>query len=303
MPGNDIRGTQAGQALLRIQRRAAMPTLVLPALGAAAAVWRGQQAPWWAWAMCFALYAVSMLGITVGYHRLLTHRSFQAAGWVRGGLALMGCLAAEGPPAFWVATHRRHHQHAESDDDPHSPHAPSAGWRGLWHAHAGWMLTVLPADPLRYASDVLRDRPVAWAGRHYLLVVSLGLVLPAAVGGWMGGASGAFDGFIFGGLLRMFLVQHVTWSINSVCHRWGSQPYQVKDASRNHALLGVLALGEGWHNNHHAAAISARHGLHWWQIDLSWAFIRLLQALRLVSNVRVANLAELGRTTARKAST
>jgi stearoyl-CoA desaturase (delta-9 desaturase) len=163
------------------------------------------------------------------------------------------------------------------------------------------MLTVLPADPLRYAPDVLRDRPVAWVGRHYLRVVGAGLVLPAAVGGWMAGASGALDGLLFGGLLRMFLVQHVTWGINSVCHRWGSQPYQVKDASRNHALLGVLALGEGWHNNHHAAAISARHGLHWWQIDLSWAFIRLLQALRLVSNVRVANLAELGRNPARKA--
>ena len=293
LPQSCIRGTDAEQALLRLQRRTAIPTLVAPLLGALVAIWRVEQAPAWAWVLCLGLYAVSMLGITVGYHRLFTHRSFEADGWMRSSLAIMGCLAAEGPPAFWVATHRRHHQHAESDQDPHSPHAPLSGWRGFWHAHAGWMMSVLPADPLRYAPDVLRDRSVAWVGRRYLLFVGLGLLLPALVGGLIGGAVGALDGLVFGGLLRMFLVQHVTWGINSVCHLWGSRPHAVKDASRNHALLGLLAFGEGWHNNHHAAPLSARHGFHWWQIDLSWAFIRLLRALRLVRNVRLAGPAPL----------
>ncbi|MBW8829096.1 MAG: fatty acid desaturase [Burkholderiales bacterium] len=292
MQEDNIRGTEAERALLRLQRCTAIPTLVLPLAGAVAAVWRLAQAPAWAWAMCFALYTVSMLGITVGYHRLFTHRSFEADGWLRGCLAIMGCLAAEGPPAFWVATHRRHHQHAESDQDPHSPHAPQRGWRGFWHAHAGWMMTVPPAAPLHYAPDLLRDRLVAWVGRHYLLFVGLGIVLPAAAGALIGGASGALDGLIFGGLLRMFLVQHVTWSINSVCHLWGSQPHRAKGASRNHAVLGLLAFGEGWHNNHHAAAASARHGWHWWQIDFSWGFIRLLRAFGLARNVRLADPAK-----------
>jgi stearoyl-CoA desaturase (delta-9 desaturase) len=292
-----IRGTDAERALLRLQRCTAIPTLVLPLLGAVVALWRAQHAPWWAWAMCLGLYVVSMLGITVGYHRLFTHRSFEADGWLRTCLAIMGSLAAEGPPAFWVATHRRHHQHAESEHDPHSPHAPLSGWRGFWHAHAGWMVSVLPADPLRYAPDLLRDRSTAWVGRRYLLIVGLGLLLPAVVGGLIGGAWGALDGLVFGGLLRMFLVQHITWSINSVCHLWGSQPHAVKDASRNHALLGLLAFGEGWHNNHHAAPMSARHGFDGWQVDLSWAFIRLLQALRLVRNVRLPGSGPLQLTT------
>lgn len=120
-----IRGTEAERALLRVQRRTAIPTLVLPLAGAVAAACRLEHAPAWAWAMCFALYTVSMLGITVGYHRLFMHRSFEVDGWLRACLAIMGCLAAEGPPAFWVATHRRHHQHVESDQDPHSPHAAS----------------------------------------------------------------------------------------------------------------------------------------------------------------------------------
>lgn len=150
-------------------------------------------------------------------------------------------------------------------------------------------MTVPPASPLRYAPDVLRDRTVAWVGRYYLLFVGMGIVLPAAAGAWIGGVPGAFDGLIFGGLLRMFLVQHVTWSINSVCHLWGSQPHEAKGASRNHPLLGLLAFGEGWHNNHHAAAMSARHGWHWWQTDFSWGFIRLLGALGLARNLRVAD--------------
>jgi len=285
--------------LLRLQRRHAIPVIVVPALGTVALLaLRWNPTP--ARVGLFAAFAfVSLLGVTVGFHRLLGHGAFSCAPAVRTVLAAMGCLAAEGPPIFWVANHRLHHQRSDEDGDPHSPRNLGRGalgaLRAFWHAHAGWMLTELPADPLRYAPDLLKDRAVARVNRRYRWIVVGGLLAPAAIGLVAWGPMGFVDGLLWGGLGRLFVVQHITWCINSVCHLAGTRPFQTGDGSRNNPLLGLIGLGEGWHNNHHAAPSSAAHGLAWWQIDISYAVIRLLRVCGLARDVRVADAVSLRR--------
>lgn len=280
--------------MLRMQRRHAWPVITVPFLGTLALLgWRWDPSPGRV-ALFVGFYLLSVLGITVGFHRLLTHGAFSAPDGVRVALAILGCLAAEGSPSFWIANHRAHHHNSDRDGDPHSPAAIDGGLSRriarFVHAHVGWMLTEPPADPLRYAPDLLRDRSVGWVNRRYLWFVAAGLVAPAVIGAAaFRSASGFLDGLLWGGLLRLFVAQHVTWCINSVCHLFGSRPWDTRDDSRNNALLGLLALGEGWHNNHHAAPTSAAHGLWWWQIDVSFAVIRALQALGLARDVRVAD--------------
>jgi stearoyl-CoA desaturase (delta-9 desaturase) len=237
------------------------------------------------------MYLLSGLGITVGFHRLFTHRSFETYRVVKFVFAALGSMAAQGPLLKWVAVHRCHHQHSDRRGDPHSPHLQGHGilglLRGLWHAHVGWVFAAHPAGLDHYAKDLRKDTSLRVASALFPLWVVLGLGVPALLGGlltlsWWG----ALLGFLWGGLARMCLVHHITWSINSVCHFWGRRPYDVPDESRNNFLFGVLGLGEGWHNNHHAFPTSARHGLHWWQIDLSYWFIRLLVFVRLAWNLR-----------------
>jgi stearoyl-CoA desaturase (delta-9 desaturase) len=295
------------QHLLRLQRRHALPVIVIPALATAAlVVWRRDVTPF-RLALFGTFYALSMLGITVGFHRLLTHGAFRTPPIVRGVLAAMGCLAAEGPPIVWVANHRLHHHLSDRPGDPHSPfrHGASAlgRLRSFLHAHVGWMLTEPPADVLRYAPDLLRDAVVVRVNRRYLAIVAAGLVAPALLG-WavLGGALGMLDGLLWGGLVRMFAVQHVTWCINSVCHLMGGRPFATRDESRNNSLFGLLAFGEGWHNNHHAAPTSAAHGLAWWQPDLSYAVVRLLAACGLAGDVRLADRRRLATRAAARGS-
>jgi stearoyl-CoA desaturase (delta-9 desaturase) len=192
----------------------------------------------------------------------------------------------------WVAQHRLHHQHSDTPDDPHSPHHEGRGvlglLRGFWHAHIGWLFLADPPDLDRYVKDLAASRSLRVASYLFPLWVALGLALPAVLGGvitlsWLG----VWTGLIWGGLVRIFLVHHVTWSVNSACHLWGFRPYRSDDESRNNALFGVLALGEGWHNTHHAFPTSARHGLRWWQIDVSYWVIRLLAVLGLAWNLKV----------------
>ena len=238
------------------------------------------------------MYLITALGITVGYHRLFTHRSFKTPKAVEVMFSIMGSMAMEGPVLQWVAQHRMHHQHSDNDHDPHSPHGHDSGVlgsiKGMWHAHMGWFIYKQPRNLDKYTKD-LRSLPlIVWMSRLFPVWVFAGLLLPAVMGGlftmsWMG----ALWGFIWGGLVRIFLVHHVTWSINSVCHIWGTRPYNSHDESRNNAVFGVLALGEGWHNNHHAFPTSARHGLRWWQIDLSYVVIWCMSKVGLASEVRV----------------
>ncbi|MBL8998891.1 MAG: fatty acid desaturase, partial [Gemmatimonadetes bacterium] len=189
---------------------------------------------------------------------------------------------------------RRHHQHTDRPDDPHSPHVHGTSFlslmRGLLHAHFGWFFSKAPTQDFmrRYVPDLQADRLVASISRLFPFWVALGLLIPAGVGylvteSWVG----AFMGLVWGGLLRVLLVHHITWSVNSVCHLWGQRPFNTHDESRNNPVFGVLALGEGWHNNHHAFPASAKQGLEWWQIDVSYLIIRLLSLVGLVRDIRI----------------
>ena len=242
--------------------------------------------------VCFAMYLLTVLGITLGYHRLFTHQSFKCVAGLRWVLGIAGSMAGQGPLCFWVASHRRHHQHSDAAGDPHSPHTHGGdGWavvRGWWHSHLGWMLKHKPENYYRLCHDLVRDPVTLAVHRRYVVWVLAGLLLPGLITGLTAGNWRAVaTGILWGGLVRLFLVHHVTWSVNSVCHLFGSAPHDTGDESRNNALIAVLSLGEGWHNNHHAFPASARHGLHWWQVDPSYLCLCGLRACGLVWALRV----------------
>ena len=282
------------------KRAVVLAAVVLPFLGLVAAivlVW-GWGFSWLDLGLLVGLYLLSGLGVTVGFHRLLTHKSFQTGAVVRTTLAILGSMSVEGPVIKWVATHRSHHQHSDRPGDPHSPHQHGPGvWAvlgGFWHAHTGWLFDADQPDLAHYVPDLLADRPVKSVSSLFVLWVALGLAIPALIGGlvtmtW----TGALLGFIWGGLVRIFVLHHVTWSTNSVCHIWGTHPFRSHDESRNNPLFGVLGMGEGWHNNHHAFPTSARHGLRWWQIDMSYLVIRLLALVHLARAVHVPDRATM----------
>jgi stearoyl-CoA desaturase (Delta-9 desaturase) len=245
------------------------------------------------------MYLLTALGIGVGYHRLFTHKSFETGPVMRFIWAVLGSMAVEGPVIRWVATHRKHHQHADMPGDPHSPHAYTHDdhehavgigglLKGIWHAHVGWLFMQTPPDLDRYVPDLLKDPVVRFVDRTFVLWLVLGLIIPAALGGILTGTwMGVLLGFLWGGLARVLLVHHVTWSINSVCHLWGTRPFKTRDESRDNPLFGILAFGEGWHNTHHAFPASARHGLAWWKLDINYLVIRAMAMLRLARNVRL----------------
>lgn len=219
-----------------------------------------------------AMYVLTAFGVTVGLHRLLTHRSFEAHPAVRAALLILGSMALEGPVLDWAATHLRHHALSDKQGDPHSPLA------GFLHAHLGWMITGGYHDPAVLCRAQMRDRVAVFIHRTFLLWAALGLAIPFLVGGW--------TGLLWGGLVRVFLTHHVTWSVNSVCHTFGFRTFRTTDQSTNQWVVGVLGMGEGWHNNHHAFPRSAFHGLAWWQVDASAYLIRLLERVGLAWNVQ-----------------
>jgi stearoyl-CoA desaturase (delta-9 desaturase) len=237
-------------------------------------------------------YTLSGVGITVGYHRLFTHRSFKTTRAMRALLAVLGSTAVEGPVSEWVATHRKHHRFSDQAGDPHSPHAEVApGWRGavrgLVHAHVGWMFRGKDmANPARYAKDLVADRDLSFISRTFPLWVALGVLVPFGLGVALTGTIvGGLTGMLWGGLVRVFLIHHVTFSINSLCHFFGRRPFSTGDESRNLAWLAPLAFGEAWHNNHHAFPTSARHGLGRWQVDPGAWFIAGLERIHLAWDV------------------
>jgi stearoyl-CoA desaturase (delta-9 desaturase) len=237
-------------------------------------------------------YTLTGLGITVGFHRLFTHRSFKTTRAVRALLAVLGSMAVEGPVIEWVATHRKHHRFSDHPGDPHSPHLDDApGWRGtlrgLWHAHVGWMLRGKDmANPARYARDLLVDRDLRLISRTFPLWVVVGLAVPFGLGvALTGSLVGGMTGLLWGGAVRIFLLHHATFSINSLCHCFGRRPFSTRDQSRNLAWLAPLAFGEAWHNNHHAFPTSARHGLGRWQVDPGASLITALERCHLAWDV------------------
>jgi stearoyl-CoA desaturase (delta-9 desaturase) len=240
------------------------------------------------------MYLLTGLGITIGYHRLFAHRSFATSKTLTALWAILGSMAVEGPVIRWVATHRSHHKHSDHDEDPHSPNTHGAGimntLRGLLHAHVGWIFYTDKHDLARYVVDFKTDKLILTISKLFPLWVLLSLLIPTAIAGLVTMSwSGAAMGLLWGGLVRILVVHHITWSINSVCHIWGWQPFNSGDKSRNNPIFGVLGFGEGWHNNHHAFPASARHGLHWWQLDVSYIIIRTMAIFGLAWNVKVPN--------------
>ncbi len=219
------------------------------------------------------MYFFTTLGVTIGYHRMLTHNGFKAPEWMRALILICGTMAWEGSPVQWVSTHVKHHAHSDEDDDPHTP------LHGFWHAHMGWLFASKNFPTAQeYAPHLLEDATLVWVDRFSALWMALALVIPYLIGGW--------TGLVWGGFVRIFLTTHVTWSVNSICHTFGRREYETTDESRNHWLVGLLAFGEGWHNNHHAFPSSAFHGMRWWQFDLSGVIIRTWELLGIVSDVQ-----------------
>ena len=264
-----------------VHKAAVWGLVIIPLVGVALALrtlW-DRAAGWGDVALMLAMYVPISLGITIGFHRFLTHRGFRAHPAVKATLLVLGSMAVEGSAVAWAANHRKHHALADREGDPHSPAD------GFFHAHVGWLFDGQQADQMTYARDLRDDRMVMWISRLSPLWVVLALVIPFLIGGW--------TGLLWGGLVRIFLTHHVTWSVNSVCHTFGGRPFRTKDRSRNQWVVGLLAFGEGWHNNHHAFPRSALHGLRWWQFDLSGLTIRLLERVRLVGAVQRVAIREM----------
>jgi stearoyl-CoA desaturase (delta-9 desaturase) len=230
--------------------------------------------------LLFGLWTFTGLGVSVGFHRMLTHRAFAARPATRAVLLLAGTMALEGPPSGWAATHLRHHAKADREGDPHSP------LDGFWHAHTGWMLRDRMVHGGLAHDRLMQDPIVAFFSRTWIFWTVFSLALPAALGFWIHGTIvGALDAFVWGGLLRVFLLHHTTWSVNSIGHMFGSRPFATQDRGANNALVAILGWGEGWHNNHHAFPNAAYIGMRWYQIDVGAWLIAALKALRQVTNV------------------
>jgi stearoyl-CoA desaturase (delta-9 desaturase) len=238
------------------------------------------------------VYFLTGFGITIGFHRLLTHRSFKTYPWLRGVFAALGSAAIEGPVISWVADHRKHHACSDREGDPHSPHVGhGSGWKGalkgFFHAHLGWIfIHTERGNKQRFAPDLIEDPVVSYVNRTFFLWAVLGFVVAFGLGYAIGGDLAAgLTGLLWGGAVRVFLLHHVTYSINSLCHIFGRQPFKTKDESRNLAWLAVPTMGESWHNNHHAFPTSAVHGLGRWQFDLSAIVIAGLEKSGLIWDV------------------
>jgi stearoyl-CoA desaturase (delta-9 desaturase) len=284
--------------MTRAQRNTNLAAVILPLVAFVVAIvllWNS----WVGWhdlALMAVLYVMTGLGITVGFHRMLTHRSFQTSKPVERTFAVLGSLAVQGSVIQWVSDHRKHHAHTDEEGDPHSPHAGFAGGgvggtlRGLFHAHVGWILTEDGgANRAKYAKDLVEDRGMRRISDNFHWLVVLSLLIPTVAGFAItgGDVKGAATGLLWGGFVRIFLLHHVTWSINSICHFVGSRRFEVDDHSTNVFWLALPSFGEAWHHNHHTFPRSAQHGLARWErlMDPSAGLIWLMEKLGLVWNV------------------
>lgn len=232
-------------------------------------------AAWWTWhqglvtgahvGYAILMYSLSALGITLGYHRLTTHRSYQAKPWLKRAILICGSFAMQGGPAAWASLHIQHHRYADKPGDPHSPK------EGFWHSHCGWIFHDYKPNYRRFGKWLLEDKDVKHVSKYYLLYSNLSLIVPALLGGWVG--------FIWAGVLRLFLACHVTWSVNSICHRFGKRDHtKTQDTSTNNPIVALLSFGEGWHNNHHRYMQMPFFGHRWYQIDLGkWLLVLFAQ--------------------------
>jgi stearoyl-CoA desaturase (delta-9 desaturase) len=251
----------------------------------------GAPVPWRNLALLAVFYVVIMHGVTLGYHRLFTHRSFEARRPLKIVLAVLGSMSLQGSLIGWVADHRRHHRYTDRPGDPHSPVSRDgktvAGWRGFLHAHATWVYSNPQTPRTEFAADLLADRDLVLIDHLFAPLSIATFALPFAIGYALTGTlAGAVGGLLWGGVLRIALGHHLTWAINSVCHRFGTRPFRTTDRSTNFAPLALLTGGEAWHNAHHAFPTLARHGVDRWQLDTSARLIRWFEQLGWVSGVR-----------------
>jgi stearoyl-CoA desaturase (Delta-9 desaturase) len=275
----------------RLERNANLAGVVIPFIGVIAAIvllWNSM-VNWTDIAIMVVMYMLSAIGVTLGFHRLLTHRAFQSYPWVEHGLAVLGSLSVQGSVMDWVADHRKHHAHTDKEGDPHSPHVGhGSGFSGFWHAHAGWLMeTQGQADWRKYAPDLYEDPKMRRIGKAFPLLAIASLLLPTLAAFALSGftAKAALEGFIWGGLVRVFFGHHITWSVNSICHIFGARRFDVEDRSTNVWWLAPFSLGESWHHNHHAFPRSAFHGLKWWELDITGLTIRAMAKAGLAWNV------------------
>lgn len=242
--------------------------------------------------LLISMWALTMTGLSVGFHRYFTHHAFKANLAIRIILAILGSMAAQGSVISWVAVHRRHHECSDDLGDPHSPNGHGKGLfgtiRGVWYSHYGWLIAHEYPNPACYTVDLLRDKTISKINRHYVSWIILGLVIPAILGGVLRGSwIGVLQGFLWGGVVRMFLVDCLILSNNWILHLYGTHPFDTDDQSRNNLWMAIPFLGESWHNNHHAFPNSASVGLKWWQIDLGYWIIRVWEKLGWVWDVNV----------------
>ena len=276
--------------MTRLQRNANILAVIVPFVAVLAAVvllWNSVVGTT-ELAITVGIYLSTAFGITIGYHRMLTHRAFETYRPLKYAFAIFGSMAVQGPVIAWVADHRKHHAHTDEEGDPHSPHVGhGSGLRGLWHAHVGWLWRENGiSDAKKYAPDLLEDRGMRFISRHFLWWVALGLALPFALGFAITGTlAGGLLALLWGGLVRVFFVHHITWSINSVCHFFGRRRFATDDMSTNVFWLALPSLGEAWHHNHHAFPRAAVQGLRWYEVDVSGLVIRLMKRLGLAWNV------------------
>lgn len=285
--------TLGGESKRSVEQIALLLFITVPFLALLAAVplaW-GWGVSWLDLGLMVFMYFLACHGITIGYHRYFTHGSFKAKRPLRIVLAVMGSMAVEGPLVRWVADHRKHHKFSDHEGDPHSPwrfgETVPALMKGLWWAHIGWLFDEEQTDQQKYAPDLVKDPAIRRVSRDFVLWTIVSLAIPPLVGGlvtmsWWG----AFTAFFWGSLVRVALLHHVTWSINSICHAVGKRPFKSRDRSGNVWWLAVLSCGESWHNLHHADPTSARHGVLRGQVDSSARLIRWFELAGWATDVR-----------------
>lgn len=253
-------------------------------------------------ALLAGMYTWTILfGVEFGYHRLLTHKTLKTRRWLRNLAVMSGCMAAEGQPIWWTAIHRRHHQFGDEQGDPHSPNVHGEDFagrvKGAFHSHIGWMFDprLTDARAREFVVDLLRDKDILLIDRLYWVWVVTGMAIPALIGGIATQSmQGALGGFLMGGIVRLFFGQHALWwGIVTACHRWGYRSFESGDRSVNNWFVAIIFFGDGWHNNHHAFPYSAKVGLRWWEIDMTWWLIRLLAAAGLAWDVQTPGPVQL----------
>ncbi len=292
-PEPEVQGTMGGEQKGWLEQATLALFILVPLIAVAAIVpvtW-GWGLHWRDVVIALFFYLLTGFGITVGFHRYFTHGSFRAKRPLRIALGVMGSLAVEGPLIRWVADHRKHHKYSDQEGDPHSPWAygDSVGGltKGMYHAHLGWLFDEEQTPQRQYAPDLLNDKDIVKISRHFPTFVAISTLLPALIGGlWSWSWQGALTAFFWATLVRIALLHHVTWSINSICHVLGNRPFKSRDKSGNVWWLAILSFGESWHNLHHADPTSARHGVLRGQIDTSARLIWMFEKLGWASHVR-----------------